>query len=162
MYFKNTPLTLYSLDNGQSVQLVTSIFYRAVIDDKVKNNYSLYDEYDVIDGETPEILADKFYNNPQLHWVILMFNDIIDPRYDWVLSTNNLNLFVASKYANPQATHHYEDSNKNWVNSTHPNATPISNYMYEERINESKRRIKLLKAEYVDSVVRDITNKFQT
>ncbi len=80
MYFKNIPLTFFTLDNGKSAQLVTSIFYRALIDDRVKSNFSLYDEYDVVDGETPEIIADRFYNNSQLHWVILMYNDIIDPR----------------------------------------------------------------------------------
>jgi len=148
MYFKNIPLTFFTLDNGKSAQLVTSIFYRALIDDRVKSNFSLYDEYDVVDGETPEIIADRFYNNSQLHWVILMYNDIIDPRYDWVLSTNNLNLYCSSKYTNSQATHHYEDSQGNWVNSTHPGATPISNFMYEEKINESKRRIRVCRYYY--------------
>lgn len=161
MYFNNFPLTYYSLDDGANVKVVTNITLRTVIDDEVKNNYSLYDEYDVLDGETPEILADKFYRNSTYHWVILHLNDILDPRYDWPLTVRQLNLYVEDKYANPEAVHHYEDVNGNWVNSDYPSATAISNYEYEDRLNEQKRRIKILKPEYVNRIANDFINKIQ-
>ena len=61
-------------------------------------------------------MADRFYSNPELHWLILHYNEIIDPRFDWPLDTNNLNRQVASKYANVNGIHHYEDANGNYVN----------------------------------------------
>jgi hypothetical protein len=118
MYFKSFPYTLYSLDDISTVQVVTNITNRASLSDEVKNNLSLYDEYDIKDGETPELLADKFYGNPELHWLILHYNEIIDPRFDWPLDTNNLNRYVAGKYANVNAVHHYEDASGNYVNGT--------------------------------------------
>ena len=54
MYFKSFPYTYYSLDDASTVQVVTNITSRAVLSDEVKNNLSLYDEYDIKDGETPE------------------------------------------------------------------------------------------------------------
>lgn len=161
MYFENFPLTYYSVDDGANVKVVTNITVRAVINDEVKNNYSLYDEYDIKDGETPEILADKFYRNSTLHWIILHVNEILDPRYDWPLTTKQLNTYVSSKYANPEAVHHYEDAFGNWVNSNYPSAAAISNFVYEDRLNEEKRRIKILKANYVNSVVSDFIRKIQ-
>jgi hypothetical protein len=228
MYFKSFPYTYYSLDDASTVQVVTNITTRVVLSDEVKNNLSLYDEYDIKDGETPELLADKFYGNPEQHWLILHYNEIIDPRFDWPLDTNNLNRQVASKYANVNAVHHYEDANGNYTNgnvylissndfsefnvndvltnntntgtgyitqkisssnvrvtvttggfisgdrikntsNTSSSAnitstvvlsgTPVTNYEYEDTVNESKRRIKILKAPYVDAVVNDFKKK---
>ena len=228
MYFQNFPYTYYSLDNTSTVQIVTDITNRAVISDEVKSNLSIYDEYDIIDGETPEIVADKFYNNPELHWVVLNYNDIIDPRFDWPLSTNDLNNYVDSKYTSVNGIHHYEDNDLRYTNGNvllissnafinfnvndaitnntnigtgyitvkHNDSnvrvtvttggfitgdtiklatnafitgavtstvilsgTPVTNLEYEDTVNESKRRIKILKASYVDAVVNDFKKK---
>ena len=116
MYFKSFPYTLYSLDNTSTIQVVTNITTRVTLSDEVKNNLALFDEYDVRDGDTPELVADRFYKNSELHWLVLHYNEIIDPRFDWPLDTNNLNRHVTGKYANVNAVHHYEDANGNYVN----------------------------------------------
>lgn len=161
MYFERFPTTYYTLDDQKTVQIVRNIFLRMVINDTIKNNLSLIDEYDIVDGDTPEIVSHKFYRNSQYHWLVLHMNDILDPRYDWPLSSNNLFKYCESKYANVYATHHYENANGDWVNSNYPNATAISNYTYEDRLNESKRRIKVLKPQYVEAVLREFTNKLE-
>lgn len=161
MYFKSFPLTYYSVDDGANVKVVTNITLRAVINDEVKNNLSLFDEYDIKDGETPEIVSDKFYGSSFYHWIILHTNDILDARYEWPLSNRNLIAYCNDKYTNPGATHHYENSDGIIVNSSTPGATPISNFMYEDRLNESKRRIKVLKPQYVSLIVDDFTKKLQ-
>ena len=228
MYFKSFPYTYYSLDDTSTVQVVTNITNRVALSDEVKNNLGLYDEYDIKDGDTPELVADKFYNNSELHWLVLHYNEIIDPRFDWPLDTNNLNRYVGSKYADVNATHHFEDVNGNYTNGnayilssnaftnfnvndvitnntnngvgyiTQKNSssnvrvtittggfktgdqilkssntsnranitstvilsgTPVTNFTFEEEINESKRKIKILKASYVDAVVNDFKKK---
>ena len=231
MYFEAMPLTLYSLEDDRSnVKLVTNITTRIKIDDQVKNQYGLYDEYDVRDGETPELVAEKFYNNSQLHWIILHYNDIIDPRFDWVLETNNLVKYVTDKYSNINGIHHYVDANEAYtngnvyllssaafgkfaagdiiINNTDPgigyittktsnsnvivtvssggfgsgdqiklnsnaqvnanitatvtiSGTPVTNYIYEDTVNEAKRRIKVLKLAYVDPIVKDFKQKLE-
>ena len=150
MYFEKFPTTFYTLDDQKTVQIVRNIFLRLNINENIKNNLSLYDEYDVLDGETPEIVADKFYKNSQYHWLILHMNDILDPRFD-----------CQSKYTNIYATHHYEDADGYRVNSTQPGSTPISNFTYEEDLNESKRRIRMLKPQYLEAVSREFTNKLE-
>jgi len=228
MYFKSFPYTLYSLDDTSTVQVVTNITTRVALSDEVKNNLALFDEYAVRDGDTPELVADRFYKNSELHWLVLHYNDIIDPRFDWPLSTNNLNLYVASKYTDVNGIHHYEDANLNYINgnviltsnnsfgnfalndpitnntnigsgvitskisnsnvfitvtnggfisgdqfvlasntsvignissTTTLTGTPVTNLVYEDEVNESKRRIKILKASYVDAIVSDFKKK---
>lgn len=163
MYFQKFPFDLYSLDDLQSVQLITDIFRRITISEEVQGNSSLYDQYDVKDGETPEKLADRFYGDSNYHWVILHTNEIIDPRYDWPLSSYQLGQYVISKYgeANVQATHHWEDASGNWVNDDYPLATSISNFDYEDTKNEEKRRIKILKPRFLTTIESEFDSKIK-
>lgn len=159
MYFNKFPLTLYSLDDIASVQIVPNILIRFVINDEIKNNYSFYDEYDIIDGDTPEILADKYYGSSEYYWLILHMNDILDPRFEWPLSTFNLIKYCEGKYDNIYDIHHYENAQGYIVNSTAIGATSVSNFQYEERLNDTKRRIKLLKPQFLQSQVNEFNNK---
>ena len=78
MYFVNFPLIPYdSVGNGQ-FKIVTNLLKRVAVRSKVKTNTALYDTYDIKEGETPEMLADVLYNDSELHWTILLLNDITD------------------------------------------------------------------------------------
>ena len=75
---------------------------------KVKSNVLLFDTYDIRSGQTPEEIADKLYDDTELHWVILMVNEIPDRYHQWPMTTPQFQAYVQDKYANPDATHHYE------------------------------------------------------
>ena len=116
MYFQKFPKTFYSLDNIATVQVVTNILQRVVLAQELQNNFSVYDEYDVRDTDTPENLAFQLYGDSELHWIILHYNNVLDPRFEWPLSVSNLVKVVEGKYAEKNGIHHYEDSNGNEVN----------------------------------------------
>ena len=61
-YFELFPALYYSLDDNTSGQMVQDIFRRVVLSDEIKNNSVLYETYLIQDGDTPEILAEKLYN----------------------------------------------------------------------------------------------------
>lgn len=113
-YFNNFPRILYTFSTGIAVDafVMTDITRRVKINDFNIQNALSYDEYDIVDGETPEIISDKIYNTPDYHWTILIANEIIDPRYDWPLSVNALKNYIETKYgaANINAVHHYENT----------------------------------------------------
>ena len=97
-YFDYFPAILYSTDDGRSLQFVQDIFRRAVLSEEVRNNYVLYEEYTVQDGDTPEILASIVYNDAGLGWVILMTNEILDPRFGWPMTWLQLEKHIERKY----------------------------------------------------------------
>ena len=97
---------------------------------------------------------------PQRLWLISSIR-IHNTTGLFFISTNNLIKYCQSKYTNIYATHHYEDADGYKVNSTQPGSTPISNFTYEEDLNESKRRIRMLKPQYLESVSREFTNKLE-
>ena len=113
MYFQKFPKTFYSLDNIATVQVVTNILQRVVLTQDLQDNFGVYDEYDVTDSDTPENLAFQLYGDSEYHWIILHFNNILDPRFDWPLTSSNLVKYVEGKYANIYGIHHYKDLDQN-------------------------------------------------
>ena len=145
----------YTLDDGVSAQVVQDILRRVKFSDELKSNNAFFDQYDIKDGETPEMVALRFYRDPQYHWVVLLANDIVDPRFDWPMTQTNLVEYCKTKYGDSSlySTHHYVNAAGYEVNSNDPEAASVSNFQYEDEINESKRRIKILKGEVVSEVV---------
>lgn len=149
---------IYSLSTGSTVDVfvATDFLRRVKVDDINILNTLSYDEYDIQDGDTPEIVADKIYNSPDYHWVILIANEIIDPRFDWPLSTDALRSYITDKYGqgNEYAVHHYENTSGDTVHVSYSGLkTSINNTEYEELINESKRRIRLIKPQFVSMFI---------
>jgi len=89
-FLDDFPKIYYSLDDANSIQIVTDIFQRIIISKEFSNNISFYEKYDIRDGETPEDVSYKFYGTPYLHWLVLLSNTIIDPRFEWPLTENEL------------------------------------------------------------------------
>lgn len=82
MYFKDFPQFLYDFNYGNGViktDVVKDITRNIRVKKEILSNITIFDEYDIIDGETPEIISEKFYGTPNYHWVIMLANE----RYDW-------------------------------------------------------------------------------
>lgn len=200
-YFENFPLIGYDLVGQRPFKFkaVTDIFLRTKILENVQNNIYVYYSYDVQDVDTPEILASKYYNDPNKHWIILFANNIVDPFYDWPLSDQNFVAYIKSKYttiSNAQTTyHHYEKvitktesftqtvtvnrytvdydtylslpaiAEYQTINLKDGNTVQIetsrnavTNYDYENELNESKRKIKIIDKFYVPQIEKEFLN----
>jgi hypothetical protein len=98
-YFRYYPRTIYAQDIEQdSIDVVTNLVTRFSFEKKFKENSSVFQKYDIRDGDTPESIAYKLYGSAEKHWIVLAMNDIIDPQYDWPLDQITLSNFVDSKY----------------------------------------------------------------
>ena len=163
MYFGHFPLIPYDSVGDGEFKLVTNLLKRVAVRSKVKTNVLVFDTYDVRKGETPEEIADKLYNDPELHWVVLMMNDITDRYHQWPLTENQFLAHINDKYDNVDATHHYEisqTSGDNTIkidigtdNSDHSGATAITNYEYVVARQDEMRKIRLLDPSYIEQFV---------
>lgn len=158
MYFKRYPTITYPFYiNGKLVaKKVTDITINVRIVNDILANITSYDEYDMGEGETPEIVAERAYGSPLYHWVIMITNQRFDYKEDFPLSNYELEQYIFNKYGQTgqYETHHFVDGDGNIVNEGNKNVYgetevtyPISNYQYEADLNESKRRIKLISQE---------------
>lgn len=150
---------MYDPKGDGSAKLVTNIMKRVRMRANMKKEVVMLDQYDVKENETPEIVADKHHGSPYYHWVVMMINDVADVNHDWVKSTRQLQKYLLSKYTETQLTeaHHYEISQTSGdttiklevENTTYPSATVVTNYEYEVALNETKRKIDLLRNDYL-------------
>ena len=165
MYFANFPLIPYdSVGNGE-FKLVTNLLRRVAIRSKVKTNTMLFDTYDVKEGETPEMLADKLYGSSEYHWIILYCNNVTDRYHQWPKNQNQFLAYINDKYSDVDATHHYEISqtsgdttikiNIGSDNTDYLNATAITNFEHEEEQQDELRSIRLLNPSYIPIFVQE-------
>ena len=168
-YFEMFPDIYYSQKGDGKFTIMKDILSRVKLVANVKENILGFDYYDVKDGETPEMIAHKYYGDVNLHWTILVANDVIDYYEDWPMSTQRFEEFVKDKYDNPGGIHHYEINQTSGdttvtidvgMNTTdYPSATAISNYQYEDRLQEKKRQIRLIGTRYIDDFVKEFERK---
>lgn len=99
-FFDKFPTVRYTLSNKRypDYQIITNILFRTAFIRETLSNSSSYTKYIIRDGDTPEILAEKVYGNPEAHWLILYANQIIDPQYDWPMTTTSFSNYMVDKY----------------------------------------------------------------
>lgn len=107
-YFNSLPKIRY-VDKNNISTVYTNLMARASVIPSVLNNSLVYYTYDIQDGDTPEIIAYKYYGDIDRFWIILYCNQILDPQWDWPLSSNKLQKYIVNKYGNTlNNVHHYE------------------------------------------------------
>jgi hypothetical protein len=118
-YFNYFPKTFYSSNNASTgLDSVTNIIARFGFEQSLKNNSSAFYKYQIQESDTPEIIAHKYYGNAERHWIVLLFNDIIDPQFDWPLKYDVLIDFVDAKYTANGAANTTVQSGLAWAMST--------------------------------------------
>ena len=170
MYFSQFPAIVYDSVGNGDYKVVTHLLKRVAIHSKAKSVAGLYDTYDVRNGETPEMIAHKYYDDAEYHWVILLVNNITDRYHQWPMNTRQFLAHLAERYDNVNAVHHYEIYQKSGDTSVKINigtsnidvngntiaaATLITNREYEEEKQDEIRKIRLLDPIYLEQFVKD-------
>ena len=165
MYFDSFPVIPYDSKGDLNFKDVTNLLRRVGMRTKLKSNTLLYDTYDVKEGETPEMIAHKLYGDPELHWIILLVNDITDRYHQWPMSGIQFLSYINDKYSNVDAIHHYESTQTSGdtkvkievVNDVDENAytglTPITNREFEESEQDKRRKIRLVDPSFIEQFI---------
>ena len=185
-YFRELPNINYvSLLKDKSKNnerlIVKNIFKRAKLRSDVDQAITAFEYYEITENMRPDVVAQNIYGDPELDWIILVTNNITNIRDQWPLSNNDLHNYMVEKYGVTGLTnvHHYEttemkddegrklldaglqvDSNFTFKvgDKTYTPVQQITNQQYEVDKNEEKRRIKILKSEFVSMFITDFRN----
>ena len=95
-YFSKFPRTVITRNNTPFI--IRDFLSRVAVSENFKKQYSFLENYFILDGETPESVSFKLYGSPTYHWVLLMINDILDPRNDWPVSERKIMDVTFMKY----------------------------------------------------------------
>lgn len=168
-YFAKFPVIGYDVDGDRKLTFITDITKRARLREKVRNNIFIYYDYEVKDGETPDIIAAKYYGTPQFHWLVLFSNDIIDPYFEWPMSYNVFLNYIQRTYGSvflaKTKVRHFETVPGGLViDQATFDSLPASErkivfaFDHEVDLNESKRSIKLLDRQFAGIVDTELDN----
>lgn len=125
MYFTNFPNIFYTYTiNGENVlKIVKDVTQNVRLQKMVLEAVTLYDEYDLQDGDTPDIVAAKYYGNANYHWIVMMTNEKYDYINDWPMTNAVLDDYIHEKYNRFDATRwsYVVSSNKTTITAVCPN-----------------------------------------
>ena len=170
MYFESFPTIFYDANGDGTFKDVKNLLRRVGLRTLVKSNVLLFDTYEVKEGETPEMIAHKLYGDSNLHWIILMINEVTDRYHQWPMTVPQFLDFINDKYDNPDGIHHYETTQTsgdtkvkievfNEVDDdAYTGLTPITNREYEEDRKDKLRSIRLIDPKFIGQFVAE----FQT
>lgn len=228
-YFSEFPKIVYNLkDDIFSGKFCTDITARSTFLREVKENMIIAYDYPVQESDRPEFISHKLYGDVYRNWIVLLYNNIYNPYYDYPLTRDNLHKYIINKYeyadisAAYSDVHHYEkvitkqfyfmgvlkktvvekhEINDKVVNYTYDSAgnetvtietrtdlpdvangfyslsisaeefsqsfddgtsvvvsvtnDAVTVYTYEEKLNESKRTVRLVDAAYVEQIEKE-------
>ena len=192
-YFSNLPEFLYvnRTKEGRSegdYSAVVNLFKRAKLREDIFQDVSFFSKYIVEGDDRPDNVAFKVYNDPDLDWVVLMSNNIVNVQSEWPMSQDDFYTYVTEKYDSEttlySGIHHYESREVKTTDNSiiipagqrvgvaqsvsyyddalgqHVRATdialPVTNFTHEEKLNNDKRNIFVLKASYLNLVFDDL------
>lgn len=119
MFFDDFPRMtyLYRINGRDELRVVKDITLNVRVRKKILSNITIFEDYDIIDGDTPERIADKIYGDPNLHWVIMLANDKFSNIADFPMSNETLEKYVESKYGpGNRDTQHLLFGNPHFIN----------------------------------------------
>ena len=190
-YFNYVPDFNY-VDRNEGSQLgdytrVKNLFRRIKLREDVFQDITLFEKYSIRGDDRPDNVANLIYGDPQLDWLVLISNNIINIQTEWPIPQLSFDAFLLDKYGTYEKlndVHHYEtkkvlnsdgvtivpagltikqgstysyyDISGDITVTTEDFTTPVTNKEYEERIEEEKRNIYLLKPIYLPVILDNI------
>ena len=168
---------------------VKNLFKRGKLADDIFQDLTTFTNYEIKGDDRPDNVADKVYDDPDLDWVVLLSNNIINIQSEWPMPQRDFDRYLLEKYETYEKLneiHHYETTEvKNTVGtiivpaglqvestysvtyydwyargeitkSSSDIVVSVTNYEYEEKIENEKRNIFLLKAAYLNIIKDDM------
>jgi hypothetical protein len=180
-YFTNFPSVDYYFSSNPDAKVsAVNILRRFKPVTDILDRVDIYYPYEVKDGDRPDIVAYKIYGYADYDWIILMFNQRIDPYFQWPMSNEQFNNYIDTKYGSisfaTQNVHHYE-----WIvqpkqilidgtiipektlevdavtyhNLIDSERREVVYYDYEFNKNEKNRIINLIDSVYIPEILRE-------
>ena len=121
MYFDSFDKIYYDFQvNGKTQKsIVTNLMKNVRVRKQLLSNITMFDQYIIRDGESPEYIAEMVYGRADYHWAIMLANDRYDYLNDFPLAERSMQKMIDDKYgpdvkvddvyiSGPSAIHHYQ------------------------------------------------------
>ena len=100
-YFRYYPQTQYAFANGSFTieKSVKNISLKTVLKDGLsQDDPYIFLRYTISEDEKAEDIADFYYDDPAMSWLVYFANDIVDPYTQWPKTYENFTEYFRKKY----------------------------------------------------------------
>ena len=152
-FFSNAQKTVFKIDDydyAEAVDITTGFKVREFIRNAGGVSYS---PYVVKDGERPDTVAFKVYDDPTLDWTVLLANGIQNIYDEWPKDSETFKDYIIEKYGSLESAmatiKYYYNAEGLIINADDYATLPAtgkrteSAYQYEVRLNINKSKIRL-------------------
>lgn len=179
-YFTYFPKIGYDLEQKNTEVQLTNIMRRFAFRNDAVNQLNTFYNYTIQYGDRPDTIAEKYYGDSRFDWIVLHYNKIVDPHFDWPLFGEDFSRFIVKKYGSLNTA--YETQSKYFkvvrekqktqlldvpekiveidettYNTLVPSKKRSYNaYEWETYLNEQRMEIKLLDKLYLDQLVEEV------
>jgi hypothetical protein len=166
--------------------IVKNLFKRGNLRQDIFGDLTFFTKYKIVGDERPDNIASEIYGDQNYDWVVMLSNNIMNLETEWPWSQQAFNNYLLDKYGSYEKIYETKDYETNEITDstgriivreglvvpqdysitfydtglgqmvTRSSTFPVSNYDYENRINDAKRNIFLLKPIYLGVIVDDI------
>ena len=169
---------------------VKNLFKKVLLREDIYQDLAFFTKYQIKGNDRPDNVAFDVYGRADLDWVVLTSNNIVNIQTEWPLNQIEFDDYLLEKYGtyeNLNSVHHYEttefknndvvmvpaglkvesDYSINFydvVTNSMTIARPvvsITNYQHEEKLNNDKRNIFLLKQRYLNVIIDDFEDSMK-
>jgi len=165
---------------------VKNLFKKGALREDIFQDLAVFTKYKITNADRPDNVAFDFYGDSSLDWLVLACNNIVNIKTEWPMQQLEYDKYLLDKYGSYEkvnAVHHYEtteqkntkniivvkaglrvasdysityyDSGDGGMVTKYPVKT-VTNYDYEESLQEKRRNIFLLKSRYLNIVLDDL------
>lgn len=162
-YFKNFPLINY---DGK---LLRNIMLKSAFIGNLNLGDTEFYTYEVKDGERPTTVAFNYYGSIDYVWLVFLSNQISDPYFEWVLSSEELDAHIIKKYGSieeaQQTIVEYKNIHDDYDTTTIDTFNyyqqnnistefliPVYAYDKEVELNEKRRNIQLIPSGFAEQL----------
>ena len=156
---------------------VKNLFKRTKVNDTIFGDLTNFTKYKIIGNERPDQVAFKIYGDSNLDWLVMLTNNILTYQDEWPLQDNAFYNYLLAKYGTEEKlieVHHYETQEvksslgviivpkglevpsnysvtfyDDGAMKTESLVDTITNYEYEQKIQDDRRNIFLLRRQYL-------------
>tara|TARA_R100001163_G_scaffold29786_1_gene23670 strand:- start:877 stop:1533 length:657 start_codon:yes stop_codon:yes gene_type:complete len=192
-YFKQLPDLLYLDRENKEIRTYAkakNLFRRIKLRSISTEQLANFQFYNVINGERPDQVAFKFYDDPSLDWVVLLTNNIINVQTEWPMDNKSFERYLEDKYGDTlydvveyqskeirnasgeiilqrgvkipaDYSFTYFDIGSNQYETVVDISLAVTNYIKEVKIQNERRAIRILRKEYIDELERELEELLQ-
>jgi hypothetical protein len=179
-YFKHHPVVNYDMYLDSRPQKISNVLVSFTIQKLLKDKTVIYYPYSIKESDRPDIISQKYYDDPTLDWILYATNKIVNPLWEWPLNYVSFQNYLKNKYGSvgiAQTTvERYEKILSTQtilptgeiipekvvtIDYTTFLATPSSEtrtiyaYGHEEDLNDDRRNVKILDKRYINLIVSE-------